>query len=93
MVYNATLSYIGPFLNNTTNEQVKLAEMNMLTPLKLVHYYGKQMVGAGRGGVVLMSSLAGFQGSGFLSGYAASKAFNRVLAESLWYEWKIKEWI
>jgi short-subunit dehydrogenase len=35
-----------------------------------------------------MASLAGFQGSGFLSMYAATKAFNRVLAESLWYEWK-----
>jgi short-subunit dehydrogenase len=32
--------------------------------------------------------LAGFQGSGFLAAYGASKAFNRVLAEGLWYEWK-----
>jgi short-subunit dehydrogenase len=35
-----------------------------------------------------MASMAGFQGSGFLASYAATKAFNRVLAESLWYEWK-----
>jgi hypothetical protein len=35
-----------------------------------------------------MTSLAGLQGSGFLTVYAASKAFNRVLAESLWFEWK-----
>ncbi len=90
MVYNATLSYIGPFIENSSEEQVKLATMNMITPLKLVHYYGKQMVERKRGGVILMSSLAGFQGSGFLSGYAASKAFSRVLAESLWYEWKDK---
>ena len=41
-----------------------------------------------RGGIVLMSSLAGNQGSGFLATYAASKAFNRILAESLWFEWK-----
>ena len=37
-----------------------------------------------------MSSLAGFQGSGFLAPYAATKAFNRVLGESLWYEWSRK---
>lgn len=37
-----------------------------------------------------MSSLAGNQGSGFLSTYAATKAFDRVLAESIWYEWKNK---
>jgi short-subunit dehydrogenase len=30
------------------------------------------------------------QGSGYLAGYAAGKAFNRILAESLWYEWKDK---
>ena len=37
-----------------------------------------------------MASIAGFQGSGYLSTYAATKAFNRVLAEGLWYEWKQK---
>jgi short-subunit dehydrogenase len=35
-----------------------------------------------------MTSMAGLQGSGYLSVYAATKAFNRILAESLWYEWK-----
>ena len=33
-----------------------------------------------------MSSLAGFQGSPRLATYAASKAFNTVLGESLWGE-------
>jgi short-subunit dehydrogenase len=33
-----------------------------------------------------MSSLSGFQGSAFVSTYAASKAFNTVLGESLWAE-------
>jgi short-subunit dehydrogenase len=37
-----------------------------------------------------MASLAGFQGSGFLATYAATKAFTRVMAESLWFEWKNK---
>ena len=41
-----------------------------------------------KGAMILMASLAGFQGSGFLAAYAATKAFNRVLAESIWYEWK-----
>jgi short-subunit dehydrogenase len=58
--------------------------------MNLVHHFGGKMVEKGRGAVVLMSSMAGFQGSGFLATYAATKAFNRVLAESLWYEWKDK---
>jgi uncharacterized protein len=40
----------------------------------------------GRGALVLMSSLAGFQGSPKLAAYASSKAFLTVLAESLWAE-------
>ena len=44
------------------------------------------MVGRGRGGLVLMSSLAGFQGAPNIAAYAASKAFNTTLGESLWSE-------
>ena len=48
------------------------------------------MLARKKGGIVLMLSLAGMQGAGFLSTYAASKAFDLVLAESLWYEWKLR---
>ena len=34
--------------------------------------------------------MAGFQGSGFLTTYSSTKAFDRVFAEGLWYEWKDK---
>jgi len=37
-----------------------------------------------------MSSMAGFQGSPRLAAYAASKAFNIVLGESLWAELRPK---
>jgi short-subunit dehydrogenase len=50
--------------------------------------FATYLAAKGQGAVILMSSLAGFQGSGYLSVYASTKAFNRVLAESLWYEWK-----
>lgn len=60
----------------------------MITPMNMAQIFGEAMLTKGRGAIILMSSLAGFQGSGFLAAYAATKAFNRVLAESLWYEWK-----
>jgi short-subunit dehydrogenase len=90
LVYNAAASYIGPFLNVPASEHVRIAEINSVTPLKMIHAFAGNMIEQRRGGIVLMSSLAGLQGSGFLSAYAASKAFNRILAESLWYEWKSK---
>ncbi len=90
MVYNAALSYIGPYLATGLSTHTDIAKVNMLTPMALLHYFGGKMAERGKGGVVLMSSIAGFQGSGYLSTYAATKAFNRVLAEGLWYEWKPK---
>lgn len=90
LVYNAALSYIGPFINNSEENHINAARVNMITPLKMVHLFGGKMIINGRGAVILMSSMAGLQGSGYLSVYAATKAFNRILAESLWYEWKNK---
>jgi uncharacterized protein len=88
MVYNAAMSFIGPFIKNSPENITLAAQVNMITPLKMVRLFGEKMVIQGKGAVVLMTSLAGFQGSGFLSLYAATKAFNRILGESLWYEWK-----
>jgi len=88
LVYNAAQSFIGPFEKNSIEEQNQLSRTNMLTPMNMMKLFGEPMLQKGRGAVILMASLAGFQGSGFLSAYGASKAFNRVLAEGLWYEWK-----
>ena len=88
LVYNAALSYIGPFENNSIERHNQIAQANMVTPMNLVQLFGTPMLKRGKGAIILMSSLAGFQGSGFLAAYAATKAFNRVLAESLWYEWR-----
>lgn len=90
LVYNAALSFIGNFESDSPEHLMQIATANMITPLKLVRVVSEEMLKRGRGAVILMSSLAGFQGSGFLSAYAATKAFNRVLAEGLWYEWKEK---
>jgi len=90
LVYNAAISFIGPFENDTEEHMNRIAFANMITPMKLVRIFGEKMLKNGKGSIILMSSLAGFQGSGFLASYAATKAFIRVLAESIWYEWKDK---
>jgi short-subunit dehydrogenase len=88
LVYNAALSYIGRFEKNTMEHHHQIACANMLTPMKLFQLFGEPMLEQEKGALVMMASLAGFQGSGYLAAYAATKAFGRVLAESLWYEWK-----
>jgi uncharacterized protein len=88
LVYNAAFSAIGPFVERPVEDHVREAQTNMLTPLKLVHFLADKMLACGRGGILLMSSLSAYQGSAYISTYAATKAFNIVLAEGLWEEWR-----
>jgi uncharacterized protein len=88
LVYNAAFSAIGPFLERSLEEHIKELNTNTYTPLKLVYHFAEGMLARGRGGIILMSSLSAFQGSAYISTYAATKAFNIVLAEGLWEEWR-----
>jgi len=88
MVYNAAFAPIGLF-ENTSEEHLSLAaNVNVRTPLLLAKFLSEHMIQNKRGGIVLMSSLAGAQGSPKLASYAATKAFNAILAEGLWKELK-----
>jgi short-subunit dehydrogenase len=88
LVYNAAFSAIGPFLERPLEDHIKEINTNAYTPLKLIYLFAEQMLARGRGGIILMSSLSAFQGSAYISTYAATKAFNIVLAEGLWEEWR-----
>ena len=86
LVYNAAYSPIGLF-ENTGEDQLALAvAVNVRAPLLLAKLVSAPMIRRGKGGIVLMSSLAGGQGTPRLQTYAATKAFNAVLAEGLWKE-------
>jgi Short-chain dehydrogenases of various substrate specificities len=88
LVYNAAFSAIGPFFERPIEDHLKEINTNAFTPLKLIYLFAEKMLTRGRGGIVLMSSLSAFQGSAYISTYAATKAFNIVLAEGLWEEWR-----
>ena len=86
LVYNAAFAPIGLF-ENTSEEFLSMAvAVNVRTPLLLVKLLSAPMIQNRRGGIILMSSLAGAQGSPKLASYAATKSFNTVLAEGLWKE-------
>lgn len=88
LIYNAAFAPIGLF-ENTDEEQLALAAaVNVKAPLLLSKLLSGPMIEKKRGGIVLMSSLAGSQGSPNIAAYAATKSFNAVLAEGLWKELK-----
>lgn len=86
LVYNAALSLIGGFFEGVLEDHVREIETNCRAPMMLAHTLGRAMVARGRGGIVLMSSLSATMGSALIANYAATKAYNQVLAEGLWEE-------
>ncbi|GIH21077.1 SDR family NAD(P)-dependent oxidoreductase [Rugosimonospora africana] len=86
LVCNAAYAPVSRFLELTPSRLETLLDLNCRAPLLLARHFLPDMVARGSGGVIVMSSLAGNQGSPGLAGYAASKAFGAVLAESLWAE-------
>jgi short-subunit dehydrogenase len=89
-VHNAAHAPGGAFLDSTLENQLRSVEVNCRAPLTLAHVLGKQMAARGRGALVLMSSLTAFSGSPYLATYGATKAFNLVLGEGLWFELRAK---
>jgi short-subunit dehydrogenase len=86
LVANAAWSPVGPFLDSDLAGLLAAIDINCRAPVVLAHELGARMVARGRGGIVVMSSLAAETGTAQVALYSATKAFDLVLAEGLWYE-------
>jgi uncharacterized protein len=86
VVVNAAYSPIGRLIDQDPAQTQRALELNCRAPLVLAHRHLPAMAARGRGGLIIMSSLAGLQGTPSLATYAATKAFGGVLAEGLWAE-------
>lgn len=86
IVYNAAHAPVGEFASVALEDLMRVVDVNVRAPVALLRALLPPMTSRGRGAVVLMTSLAGNQGSPRIAAYAASKAFTRVLAEGLWHE-------
>ena len=75
-------------LDEPLETHLKILDINARAYLLLVHTYGRYFVQRGRGGIILVSSGAAFHGTAYTAGYAANKAYQLILGESLWYELK-----
>ncbi|MEM1415010.1 MAG: SDR family NAD(P)-dependent oxidoreductase [Myxococcota bacterium] len=85
-VHNAAYVPKGDFLEVPVEDHLRAVDVNVRALLTLTHAFGGAMAKRGRGGIVLMSSLASFQGTGCVASYAGTKAFGRVFGEGLWEE-------
>jgi len=88
VVYNGAAEYTGPFKNQGAESLQRIVVVNCLGPSLVCEHFGPQMLERKRGGLVLMASAAGLAGPAYNAAYGASKAFDMVLGEALWAEWR-----
>lgn len=82
----AAHSGVGAWLDVPLEEKLRQIEVNCVSVATMVDVISRDMSRRGRGGIVIVSSMAGRQGTPLVATYAATKAFDLVLAESLWAE-------
>lgn len=78
----------GSFLKADLYEELDMLKVNCDALLQLTHCFASRFKLRGNGGIVLMASLVGFQGTPFAAHYAATKAYVQSLAEALSVELK-----
>lgn len=88
LVYNAALATVGGFWANDLEFELQRINVNCVSPFGLAYHYGKLMKERRRGGIVIMASGTGLIGSPYYTHYGATKAYDIILAEGLWYELK-----
>jgi short-subunit dehydrogenase len=89
LIYNAgsTIDY-NRFPDWKREDLDFMISLNCSSPVHLIHQFAPPMCERGRGGIILLSSMAAFAGSSWISIYSATKAFDQMLAEGLWHDLK-----
>jgi short-subunit dehydrogenase len=78
----------GPLLGADLSREHNMLELNCFAVLQQVVVFGNRLTRRQRGGIILMSSLVGWQGVPQSAHYAATKAYVQSLAEALRFELK-----
>lgn len=76
LVNNAGFGSFGSFESLDLSRERQMVKLNCDAPLVLTHVVLDGMKGRRRGGIITLSSLAGFQPLPYMATYAATKAFD-----------------
>jgi len=74
---------MGPFLEKEYRSLDQMLTLNIQVPTEIAHVFGQKLAARKRSGIILVSSVFGYQGIPNFAGYAASKAYILTLGEAL----------
>ena len=88
LVNNAGFGEYGEFLRSRLEMQVNMVQVNCTAVVHLTRLFLPRMVERRQGSVMIVASTASYQPVPYLATYAATKAFDRFLAEAMAVEVK-----
>jgi short-subunit dehydrogenase len=83
LVLNAGFGYHGDFIKQDEEQIGQMIALNCSSYATLARRFLPRMIGRGRGGVIMVSSVLGYFPGPWNSVYTATKAFDLALGESL----------
>lgn len=86
LISNAGDDAMGALLRVELPKLKQMLHLNTTAHLELVHHFGRLFEKRGNGGILLVSSTAGLQGTPYLGNYAGSKSYQLNLGMALNYE-------
>ena len=79
----AGIDEMGLFLEKQYSSINRMMMLNIQVPTEIAHVFGQKLAARSRSGIILISSLIGYQGIPNFAGYSASKAYILTLGEAL----------
>ncbi|QNI32775.1 SDR family oxidoreductase [Alloacidobacterium dinghuense] len=86
LINNAGFGYSGEFAKGDAAWQRQMVDVNCAAVVHLTGLFLPEMIKRRRGYVMIVASTASYQPVAYMSTYAATKAFDRFLAEALAHE-------
>ncbi len=83
---NAGFGLAGRFDRAPYDRLLAMVRLNCVAVAAVAHLYVPRLVARGRGALVIVASVAGYQPMPLAAAYGASKAFDLMLGEALWAE-------
>ncbi|MGD8782358.1 MAG: SDR family oxidoreductase [Ignavibacteria bacterium] len=88
LINNAGFGSTGDYTDIDADHEEKMIKLNCLAPYILTHHFVKQMKERRKGAIIFLGSVVSLISVPYMSTYSATKAFNTILADGLWYELK-----
>jgi short-subunit dehydrogenase len=90
LVNNAGYGLFGEFLEQPLDKTLDMLQLNMLSLTELTHAFGRDMARRGRGSILMVASIGGYQATPTYAAYSASKSYVLLFGEALHEELRKK---